>query len=116
MEQLKEVDKRIEDLGTVLTRDGFPVLPSVFMEKETFESQIAVLQSKIKDNPTDQPLKFALHHLLLCHVGVDLQRRRAMLDDLIERRIGLLLQLHSIDRDAYPFTMDLGIAFARQKK
>jgi hypothetical protein len=107
IEQIKEVDKKMVDLGAVPACEGFAVLPTKFMQKETFDSQIESLQSQIKANPKDKVLKCILHRTLVQHVKVDLKRRQEMLDALIDQRIALLVELHSFDRDAYPFTVDL---------
>lgn len=104
IDQLKKVDQEMVDLGAV-ERDGFAVLSSTFISKEAFDSRIEVIQTQIKLDPNHSVA--LLHNTLVKHIGVDVERRQTMLDALVERRIELLLELHSFDRDTYPFTVDL---------
>ena len=105
IDQLKDVDQKMVDLGAVATGDGFAVLPSTFISKEAFDSRIELIQTQIKADPNHSVA--LLHNTLVKHIGVDVERRQTMLDALVERRIELLLELHSFDRDTYPFTVDL---------
>lgn len=107
IEKLKEVDKRMVELGAVAAPSGYAVLSAVFMSKEKFDAQVERLQSQLDADPQDVEAKSSLHSLLVRHIGVDLDRRQTMLDVLLDRRIALLLELHGFDRDAYPFTVDL---------
>ena len=98
--RLREVDGELKKIGAVPDANGFPILPSSFMQDKEFDKYV---NDSLKLGPVDSKSL----HCFLCHrTKVDLVKRNAALKPLVKERVEILVKLCSCSQDEFPFTFN----------
>lgn len=96
--RLKKIDDELRTLGAVPGRGGVPQLPENFISPASFDQIVA----KYQENND----KFTLHNWLCTRMRLDVDKKQAKLDRLVNARIEVLLQLAKHNFDEYPVVVE----------